>query len=88
MAEHDPEAFQELFEAEPDQPSQEEVTQWVGLYSRLVDLLERQLDETSRFAQSVPEALREYLGRENGKILTEELEIFRGRLAHWRGLAG
>jgi hypothetical protein len=83
MAEHDPAAFRELFESEPDRPTAGEVTEWVELYERLVHLLERQLEETQRFAASVPDALREYLSRENVKILVEELEIFRERLAHW-----
>ncbi len=87
MAEHDPAAFAELFESEPDRPSREDVGEWLSLYTRLVDLLERQLDETRRFADSVPDALRQYLETENGKILAEELAIFRDRLAHWRGLA-
>jgi hypothetical protein len=84
MAEHDPTAFQDLFASEPDQPSPNEVAEWVALYTRLVDMMERQLEETQEFAESVPEALREYLSRENVKILVEEIEVFRGRLAHWR----
>lgn len=83
MAEHDPQAFQDLFESEPEQPSAQEVAEWVDRYTRLVDLLERQLDETRRFSASVPEPLKQYLSRENLKILVEELEIFRRRLAHW-----
>ena len=58
------------------------------MYARLVDMLERQLEETRRFADSVPAAMRQYLETENGKILTEELAIFRDRLAHWRAVAG
>ncbi len=87
MAQHDPEAFTDLFDSEPDRPSKDEMGEWLGMYTRLVDMLERQLDETKRFADSVPAAMRQYLETENGKILTEELAIFRDRLAHWRALA-
>ncbi|HSP65714.1 MAG TPA: hypothetical protein VLO10_05945 [Candidatus Deferrimicrobium sp.] len=87
MAEHDPQAFSDLFASEPDPPGQGEVGEWLARYARLVDMLERQLEETKRFADSVPEAMRQYLETENGKILTEELAIFRDRLAHWRGMA-
>lgn len=86
MAEHDPKAFEDLFDAEPNAPTEDETARWVDLYTGLVELLERQLAETQRFAESVPESLREYLSRENVKILVEELEIFRERLAHWRRL--
>ncbi len=88
MAEHDPEAFQQLFESEPDQPPPSEVTHWVEMYSELTGLLQRQLDETLRFAEGRPQAMQEYLARENVKILTEELEAFKGRLALWRQRAG
>lgn len=87
MAEHDPKAFRDLFESEPGRPSEAETQEWLGLYTSLVDLLERQLDETRRFADAVPEAMRQYLETENGRILAEELAIFRGRLTYWRALA-
>ncbi len=80
VAEHDSQAFLELFEAEPGQPTQAEVGEWVGLYTKLVDMLERQLDETREFAGSVPAAMRQYLQTDNERILTEELEVFRSRL--------
>ena len=86
MAEHDPEAFKDLFDSEPDQPSPQEVAEWVDRYTRLVDLLDRQLDETRRLSASLPDALKQYLNRENLKILVEELEVFRDRLAHWEAL--
>jgi hypothetical protein len=87
VAEHDPEAFADLFESEPDRPSPDEMGEWLTMYTKLVDMLERQLAETKRFADSVPAAMRQYLESENGKILTEELAIFRDRLAHWRAVA-
>jgi hypothetical protein len=86
VAEHDPQAFQRLFQSEPDQPSPGEMSEWVAMYARLVEMLERQLDDTRRFCESVPEALQNYLSGENVKILTEELDVFRKRLAHWRTL--
>jgi hypothetical protein len=46
-------------------------------------MMERQLDETRAFAASVPDALREYLGRENIAILEEEIDVFKRRLADW-----
>jgi hypothetical protein len=88
VAEHDPAAFADLFESEPDDPSEAEKAEWVNLYARLVDLLERQLAETERFAGGVPDGMRRYLHGENRKILVEELEIFRDRLAHWRAIPG
>lgn len=86
MAEHDPDAFAHLFETEPQQPSPADVREWTDLYRRLVELLERHLVETNGFADAVPDALREYLSRENIKILSEELEVFRARLTHWQGI--
>jgi hypothetical protein len=86
VAEHDPEAFEDLFDSEPGKPSTREVAEWVDRYGRLVGLLERQLEETRRFADAVPDAMREYLDRENIKILAEELAIFRRRLAYWHAL--
>ncbi|MFZ0129343.1 MAG: hypothetical protein WB808_14940 [Candidatus Dormiibacterota bacterium] len=83
MGKHDPEAFQELFDAEPSEASQDDAVAWVDLYRRLIAMMERQLDETRAFAASVPDAVREYLGRENITILEEEIEIFRRRLSHW-----
>ncbi len=87
MAEHDPDAFVQLFDSEPGHPTPDQTAKWSGIYTRLVALLERQLEETEDFSAAVPEALREYLSRENIKILVEELEIFRGGLAHWQKLA-
>lgn len=86
MAEHDPQAFEHLFEAEPAQPDRRDVAEWTTLYTRLVDMLEQQLSQTQRFVEESPEALRTYLSRENTKILAEELDVFRRRLEHWRGL--
>jgi broad specificity phosphatase PhoE len=59
MAEHDPQAFQVLFAAEPQSGPSSEVEDWMTLYRRLVAVLERQLDETQRFAAEAPEAMRE-----------------------------
>ncbi len=84
VAEHDPQAFAQLFESEPEHPSTAQVAEWVDLYTRLVDLLERHLAETQRFTRAVPEAMREYLSRENVKILAEELDVFRDRLSYWK----
>ena len=46
-------------------------------------MMERQLDETRAFANRAPEAVQHYLSRENIAILEQEIEAFRGRLAHW-----
>lgn len=83
MAEHDPHAFEQLFEAEPTFPSASEVAEWLRLYTGLTELLERQLDETRQFAERAPDAMRRYLDGENIKILTEELGAFQARLAIW-----
>lgn len=84
MAEYDPGAFEELFESEPSSPSASDVERWIGLYTELTGLLKRQLDETQLFSERVPRAMRDYLDRENLKILSEELDAFRRRLTFWR----
>jgi hypothetical protein len=77
-----------LFNPEPARPSAVETARWIDLYERLTALMERQLEETRQFAESVPDPMKRYLSRENVPILTEELEIFRRRLTHWRERAG
>jgi hypothetical protein len=83
MAEHDPQAFKELFAAEPNEAVSPETTRWVELYEKLVAMMERQLEETRAFATSSPDAMRHYLSRKNIAILEEEIEAFRSRLVHW-----
>ena len=46
-------------------------------------MMERQLEETHAFATGSPDAMRDYLSRENIAILEEEIEAFKSRLAHW-----
>ena len=77
MAEHDPQAFEELFAAEPNEAASPETTRWVELYQKLVAMMERQLEETRAFATSSPDAMRQYLSRKNIAILEEEIEAFR-----------
>lgn len=81
----DQQSFQELFNAEPAGAPESETAKWVDLYERLIAMMERQLEETRTFAKEAPDAMKEYLGRENIAILTEEIEAFRQRLAHWNG---
>jgi hypothetical protein len=88
VAEHDPQAFEELFESEPGKPTPAEAAEWTELYTRLTQLLQEQLDDTRRFTGTVPKPMRQYLEQENVKILAEELEIFQGRLAFWQGRTG
>lgn len=76
-------AFEDLSAAEPGTPDQRAT--WVDLYRRLIEMMERQLEETEAFAKSAPEPMRQYLARENIAILTEEIEAFKDRLAHWSG---
>ena len=83
MAEHDPQAFEELFAAEPNETASPETSRWVELYQELVAMMERQLEETRAFASSSPDAMRQYLSRENIAILEEEIDAFKSRLAHW-----
>lgn len=45
-AEHDPQAFDQLFESEPSQPSASDVARWTQLYTELTELLQKQLDDT------------------------------------------
>jgi hypothetical protein len=83
MAEHDPPAFTELFAAEPNDTASPETARWVELYQKLVAMMERQLEETRSFATSSPDAMRQYLSRQNIAILEEEIEAFKSRLRHW-----
>ena len=46
-------------------------------------MMERHLEETRAFANRAPEAVKQYLSRQNIAILEQEIEAFRGRLAHW-----
>ena len=87
-AEHDPQAFEDLFDSEPANPTHAEAAEWCQRYAQLIQLLQDQLDSTIRFQQTTPEPMQKYLERENIKILAEELEIFRGRFAFWEGRAG
>ncbi len=82
MSNIDAGAFEDLSDAEPGTPEQR--AHWVDLYQRLIEMMERQLNETQSFAEAAPEPLRQYLARENIAILTEEIQAFRERLAHWR----
>jgi hypothetical protein len=88
MEKHDPEAFRELFDAEPSEASGADTATWVDLYRRLVEMMERQLDETRAFALRAPDAVRQYLSRENIAILEEEIDAFKARLAHWSNAGG
>ncbi len=83
MGEHDPQAVQELFAAEPVESTSPDAARWMQLYEELVAMMERQLEETRAFATSAPDAMRQYLSRENIAILEEEIEAFKSRLAYW-----
>ncbi len=83
MADHDPQAFEELFSAEPTEATSPESARWVALYQELVAMMERQLEETRAFASTSPDAMKQYLSRENIAILEEEIGAFRRRLAYW-----
>ena len=85
MSEHhipEQEPMQNLVAAEPD-GAESESAEWVDRYERLIAMMERQLEETRTFAQTVPAPMQEYLSRENIAILEEEIDAFRERLAHW-----
>ena len=83
MGQHDPQAFQELFAADPVESTSPDAARWVQLYRELVAMMERQLEETHVFATRAPDAIRQYLSRENIAILEEEIEAFKSRLARW-----
>ena len=83
MAGLDPEAFEELFASEPSNRAASEATTWVALYESLIDMMERQLEETRAFLSRAPEAIQQYLSRENIAILEQEIDAFKSRLAHW-----
>jgi TATA-binding protein-associated factor Taf7 len=83
MSQLDPEPIRELFDAEPDNAAASENDRWITLYRELVAMMERQLAETRELAAKAPEPVQQYLGRENIAILEEEIDTFKGRLAHW-----
>lgn len=83
MPDHDPQAFQELFDSEPTNATPAEAATWVDVYQRLIAMMERQLEETRAFARGVHEPMQRYLSRENMTILEEEIGAFKERLAHW-----
>jgi hypothetical protein len=85
MPEPEQQSFQELFASEPTRANSAEASTWVDVYQRLVMMMERQLEETRAFADSVHEPMRRYLNRENVSILEEEISAFKDRLAHWHG---
>ena len=85
MPDHDPQAFQELFDSEPSEATPAEAATWVDVYQRLIDMMERQLEETRAFAKDVHEPMQRYLSRENMAILEEEISAFKERLARWTG---
>lgn len=74
--------MQDLVASEPD-GAEGESAEWVDRYQRLIAMMERQLEETRTFAQSVPAPMQEYLSRENIAILEAEIDAFRERLVHW-----
>ena len=83
MSELDPNRFRELFDAEPRDAAAPDNARWVDLYRQLVAMMERQLEETREFAARAPDAVKQYLGRENIAILEEEIATFKRRLARW-----
>lgn len=83
MSQLDPEPIRTLFDAEPGDAKASENDRWIFLYRELVAMMERQLVETREFAARAPEPVQQYLGRENIAILEEEIDTFKGRLAHW-----
>ncbi len=83
MTQDDPNPFQELFDAEPADASESEASEWVGVYERLIAMMERQLDETRAFANQVHAPMQRYLSRENVTILEKEITAFKQRLTHW-----
>jgi hypothetical protein len=88
MEKHDPQAFRELFDSEPADAMASDAASWVEIYQSLVAMMERQLEETRTFAKRAPDALRQYLSRENIAILEEEIAAFKDRLAHWTNAGG
>jgi hypothetical protein len=88
MGDLDPAPFQELFDAEPSDPAASDAPTWIRLYEELIAMMERQLEETRAFAMRAPEAMNQYLSRENIAILEEEIVAFKSRLAHWATARG
>ena len=79
----DPQPFRELSGSEPSGPAAPDAATWTELYKSLIAMMERHLEETRAFANRAPEAVKQYLSRQNIAILEQEIEAFRGRLAHW-----
>jgi hypothetical protein len=84
MPEHHPPTGQDLIEEEPPSPNGAELHHWVGIYQRLIEFTEEMLDRTRQRMLDLPAPAQRHLQSTNVRIMEEELEIFRERLAGLR----
>ena len=83
MAGLDPEAFEELFASEPSNRAASEASTWAALYESLIDMMERQLEDTRAFVSRAPEAMQQYLEPREHRHPRAGDRRLQSRLAHW-----
>jgi hypothetical protein len=74
----------DLVEEEPASPNGAELQHWVGIYERLIEFTVEMLDRTRQRMSDFPAPARRHLESTNVRIMEEELEVFRERLARLR----
>jgi hypothetical protein len=84
MQEHRPPTGRDLIGEEPSSPNGAELRHWVGIYERLIEFTEEMLDRTRQRMGDLPGPAQRHLQSTNVRIMEEELEVFRARLAHLR----
>jgi hypothetical protein len=77
-------ALQDLVKSEPSRPTREQAAHWLDVYARLIEMIERHLEEHRQFLATVPEAVQRYLNEANVQVLREELAAFKDPRAHWQ----
>lgn len=81
-------AGEQLSGQEPENPSPEDVADWLSMYERLIEFTEAELERTRAFLAELHGPPRDHVVNTNVRIMEEELATFRERLAAWRARAG
>lgn len=84
MAEQVNDALQELFDAEPTDPTRGDAEYWFDVYTRLLDLTESMLERTREYLAELPEPARRHVERVNIRVMEEEIDGFVRRRDVWR----
>jgi hypothetical protein len=84
MQEHRPPTGKNLIGEEPASPNGAELRHWVSIYERLIEFTEEMLDRTRQRMSDLPAPAQRHLQSTNVRIMEEELEVFRARLARLR----